>query len=270
MGDRIVFLGTGGDAIVVGKQYRASGGIIIESGESQIHIDPGPATLAMARMYDVNLRENTAILVSHNHINHANDANAVISAMTHNGMDKKGVLISSKSTLRGDEKEIPFINHFYRDCVEKYIMVEKYSKIGIRDIDIICTPTKHSDPSTVGFMLSCHGYTMGYTSDTDYSDDLAEAFKGTDILIMNVPYPRGIADEHNLNSEDAAKLIDRVRPKLAVITHFGVKMLQADPLYEAREIQKATKVQTLCAKDGLVINPVSFSSSVKQKDLKSY
>jgi len=47
-------------------------------------------------------------------------------------------------------------------------------------------------------------------------------------------------------------------------------MLQAEPLYESREIQKTTGIQVIAAKDGMTINPVSFSATVRQKNLKSY
>ena len=46
---KIIFLGTGGDSIVVGKQLRASGGIILQIDDNQFHIDPGPGALVRAR-----------------------------------------------------------------------------------------------------------------------------------------------------------------------------------------------------------------------------
>ena len=74
----IIFLGTAGSSAVVGKQLRASGGIILQVEELQFHLDPGPGALAKAKEFGVNLHHNTAILVSHNHINHCNDVNVVI------------------------------------------------------------------------------------------------------------------------------------------------------------------------------------------------
>ena len=74
----VIFLGTGGDSYVIGKQLRASGGIILQLDEDQYHIDPGPGSLVMARESGINLRANTALFVTHNHLNHANDINAVI------------------------------------------------------------------------------------------------------------------------------------------------------------------------------------------------
>ena len=73
----IIFLGTGGDSYVVGRQIRASGGIILQIGDDQFHIDPGPGSLVMAKQAGINLRANTAVVVTHNHLNHCNDINAV-------------------------------------------------------------------------------------------------------------------------------------------------------------------------------------------------
>ncbi|MDP7476371.1 MAG: hypothetical protein QF655_01925, partial [Candidatus Woesearchaeota archaeon] len=54
----IIFLGTGGDSYVVGKQLRASGGIILQINDDQYHIDPGPGALVMAKETGINLRAN--------------------------------------------------------------------------------------------------------------------------------------------------------------------------------------------------------------------
>ena len=48
MENKITFLGTGGDAFVIGKQIRASGGIILQAEGLQFHIDPGPGALVKA------------------------------------------------------------------------------------------------------------------------------------------------------------------------------------------------------------------------------
>ena len=47
-------------------------------------------------------------------------------------------------------------------------------------------------------------------------------------------------------------------------------MVKSDPLYEAREIQKETKVQTIAAKDGMVLNPVSYSVYQGQRTLHAF
>ena len=80
--DRIVFLGTSGDSSVTAKQQRASGGFVLQIGELQFHIDPGPGALVRAKEFGINARATSAVLVTNNHLNHAHDVNAVVDAIT--------------------------------------------------------------------------------------------------------------------------------------------------------------------------------------------
>lgn len=270
----IIFLGTAGDEYSVGKQIRASGGIIIRSGSLQFHIDPGPGALVKAREYGVNLRENTVVLVSHSHINHCNDVNAVLAAMSRNGLDTKGVLLASDSVVNGSEESgiSPCVTRFHRKCVERVITVKPGQRIGIENAEIQVLPAYHGDKSAVGFKIITPEFVVAYSSDTKYSKDLAEHYRKSDILILNTVHPSNSAegDSGNLSSADAAKIASKAKPKLLIVTHFGSKILNADPLYEAREIQKATGIQVLAATDGMVINPVSYSANARQRTLNAF
>ncbi|MBR9676409.1 hypothetical protein GOV05_05355 [Candidatus Woesearchaeota archaeon] len=271
MGDeKIIFLGVGGDSYIVGKQVLSSGGIIICLEDDQFHVDPGPGSLVKAKQYDVNIRENTAVFVSHAHINHASDTNAVISAMTHSGADKKGVLVTNKTALKGEGDLSSVITSFHKDCVEKVIIAEPGTKLGINSTDIVATPTKHSDPNAVGYKFFTPKFVLSIVSDTEYSKEVADSHHGSDIIILNVVNPSGVSKKNQMNTDDAVKFLKRAQPSLAVITHFGVKMLAADPINEARTIQKDSKVQVIAAKDGMVINPQSYSATIRQKTLNLY
>lgn len=263
----IIFLGTAGDSYVVGKQIRASGGIILQFGSNQFHIDPGPGSLNMAKQCNVNIRANTALLVSHNHLNHANDVNAVISAMTYNGFDKRGVLVGNNSVINGSDDKRPFLQDFYKDCVEKFVVLEEGQKVGINEVEIKALKARHSEKTT-GFKFFTPLYTLCYTSDTKYSIDLVEQYKNSNILILNVTYLKKDRQNEGLCKEDAIKIINEVKPRLAVITHFGLDFIKADPMYEIREIKKETDVQVVAATDGMVINPVSYSANQGQRTLR--
>jgi len=264
-----MFLGTAGDSFVVSKQLRSSAGIIVRSGDNQFHIDPGPGSLVRAKEFDVNLRANTAIIATHKHLGHCNDVNAVIDAMTYSGFDKKGVLITNQTVVNGTADMIPYLTKYHAGCVERIVIVEPGKRVGIQDVEITACPAKHSDPHGFGIKMFTRDFVLGYTGDTAYTAELGEAYKGTDILIMNVSHPSGIKGKDEMNTDDAIKLIKKVNPRLAIITHFGLKMLKADPIYEARIIQRETGIQVIAAKDGMVINPVSYSAKSKQKTLLS-
>ncbi|MEE9525313.1 MAG: MBL fold metallo-hydrolase [Candidatus Woesearchaeota archaeon] len=268
--NKITFLGTAGDSYVAGKQIRASGGLIVRMGEIQLHIDPGPGALTRANEYGINIRANTAVLVSNSSLLHSNDTNAVIDAMTYGGIDKKGVLVANKSVVDGTESEKPIITNLHKSFVERIVVMDKGQRLGIENVEIHALPAIGADPNGIGFKLLAPDFTLVYSSDTKYSKDLIKEYHGADILILNIPEPGEEKVEHQLNSESAIKLIKGVNPKLVIINHFGIKMIKADPLYEGREIQKATGVQVIIAKDGLTISPGSYSAKSDQKRLNTY
>jgi len=266
----LVFLGTGGDSYVVGKQLRASGGFVLQVDENQFHIDPGPNALQRAKECGVNLRATTAIFVSSNSIFHANDVNAVIDAMTYSGFDKNGVLVASKSVFQGNESQSPYLQNFYRGCLERTISMEAGKRIGINDVEVQAMPARNADASAIGFKFFTPYFTLAYSSDTKYSIDVAEAYKGSHILILNVPTNNKKHTGFNLSTEDAVKFIQKVQPRLAIIQHFGIDMVKSDPIYEAREIQRQTNVQTIAAKDGMTLNPLSYAVDQGQRTLHAF
>jgi ribonuclease BN (tRNA processing enzyme) len=270
MSSSIIFLGTGGDSIVVGKQLRASGGIILKVKDTQFHIDPGPGAVVRALENGINLRANTAVLASHNHLNHAADLNAIIDAMTYGGLDKIGILVGNKTVLEDQPTVKSYLTEFHKKLMERIMVLTTGKRIAIEDVEIEALPANHSDPETVGFKFYTPEFTLSYSADTSYSRDLINKYKESDILILNVVAPQGEKTKNHLNSDDAIKIIDKVNPKLAVITHFGIKMIKANPLYEGRYIQSETGIQVLTAKDGMRISPFSYSAKSPQKRLGQF
>ena len=266
---KITFLGTGGDNYVISKCIRNSSGIVVEYGDIQFHIDPGPNSLLMAKNNGINLRATTAIICTTPKISHCNDVNAVISAMTYNGVDVKGVLVGTKTLVNGDEQNKPFLQDFFMNCVEKVIVVGPDKKIGIESVDIhFLEAEDYCD--TVGLKMYLPDLVIGYPSDTSYSDKIAKQYEGSDILILNVVNPSGVKAKHQMSTDGAIKFINKVKPQLAILTHFGKAMLEEDPIVEARIIHRATGCQVLAAVDGQSISPSSYSANAKQKSLKNY
>ena len=261
---QIIFLGSGGGRKVTSAQTRATGGFVIQVDDEQIHVDPGVGAVVRAAQFGVDISNTTIILVSHFHIDHSNDANAIINAITFGGKEKKGVLITGKFEDDGN------LTTFHKNAVNKYIKLKPGDKTEVGKIIIKATKTKGHDVESVGYKIFTPKFVLGYTSDTSYFPGLTEEFKGCDIMIMNTLKPKGMKLKGHMNSDDIVKLLKNVRPKLAILQHFGSSMLKANPVYEAREIQKQSGVQTIAAQDGLVVDTLSYSTKLKQKTMNLY
>ena len=160
-------------------------------------------------------------------------------------------MIANESFVNGTA-EGHYLSSRHKKMLERVLSVSPEKKIGIEHIEIHTLKTK-SDNGAIGYKLFTPKFVLSYSGDTGYSQEVIKQYENSDILILNVTRPFSERSERCLNSEDAVKAIKRVNPRLAVITHFGGKMIAADPLYESREIQKQTGVQVIAAKDGLVV-----------------
>ena len=263
---KITFLGTGGDNYLIGKCLRNSGGIVIQNGNLQFHIDPGPNSIMMAKNTGINVRETTAVICTNPKLLHCADLNSVIYAMTYGGMDIKGVLVTTKPILEGTDKEIPLLLNSSRDSVEKIILADSEKRIGIENVDIQFHAT--TNPNVVGMKIFMPDVIIGYSSDTAYSETIANQYRKVDILILNVLNPTGVKEHGEMSTDDAIKFIQKVRPQLTIFTGFGKAMLEQDPILEARRAHNETGCQVLAAIDGQTVSPASYSAGSKQKRLK--
>ncbi|HLP80197.1 MAG TPA: MBL fold metallo-hydrolase [Acidobacteriota bacterium] len=263
---RIVFLGTAGDSIVMGKQLRASGGIYFEHESLKLLINPGPGTLVRAKQFDIALREIDGVLVTHSSILSSNDVNATVDAITNGGLDKKGVVVSTPAALDGSATISPLLSSSSVANLEKIVRLNIGDKVALNDIEIMPTPTQHSDPSRIGFMLICPEVKISYVGDSAYAKKLVRAHAQTDVLIVNLPNLTAKTD--SMGVAEATQLISEIQPGIAIITGFGIKVVEADILNIVRNIQQQTKVQTVAAKDGLSIDPQSYVKLTEQTKLQ--
>jgi phosphoribosyl 1,2-cyclic phosphodiesterase len=248
----IIFCGTGGARFVVLKQLRATGGFIVK-GKANIYFDPGPGALLRSLKLKQNLWKLDAVAISHAHIDHSNDSNLIIEAMTNGGQRKRGVLIASNSALEGNERFDRVVSAYHQNMVERKHIVKPGDKLSIKGVEIEATPTKHEDESGVGFKLTSDGRTIGYTGDTDYLPAFGKVFSGCDYLILNNLKPVGCHYPGHLDSELSIRILKEAKPKKAIIQHFGMGMLRAGPEAEARLIERKSGVETIAARDGMIV-----------------
>ena len=261
---KITFLGTGGGRYVLINQLRATGGFIIESKNLNMIIDPGPGTLVRAKQFHNNLTKLNCIFVSHCHPDHYTDLEMVIEAMSLGVKKKRGVLISNENVIKGGKEYRPVVSNYHLDILEKIYILKPNEEISFLNTKLKTTKCSHGEEKCIGFVLEDEKK-IGYTADGGYYEGQEDYFKSCDCLIINCLRPRNSEPYGHMNVDKAKILIEKVKPKLAILQHFGMKMLFGVAEREAKWISRETEVETVAARDGQV-----FELNEKEKTLENY
>ncbi len=248
--NEIVFLGSGGGRVVLIRQLRATGGFRLHLDGVRIHVDPGPGALVRCAEFREDPKAD-AILVSHAHLDHYLDVPAIIEAST-DGMlakEKKLVLFASEKYL-GDG----LLDEYHASALGKTAAALDGTKVELDGgVTIESFELKHTEPSCVGFKFSFSKGAISYISDTAYFPELASHLE--DITILNLLRPDGMAFPGHMCSNEAVKLLSGAKrsnkPKLVLMSHMGLRMLNAGPESEAIKISKAAGVRTVAVREGM-------------------
>lgn len=248
--NEIKFLGTAGARFVVTKQMRNSGGIWLDIENTKILIDPGPGCLirCLNSKPKIMPKELNGIILTHRHIDHSNDINIMVEAMTNGGFNKKGILFAPEDCLSKD----PVILEYLRNYLDKIELLKEEKSYNIGNIKF-STPIKHiHGVETYGLNIFGENYQISIISDTKYFEDLEEKYKG-DILIINVVLLKNHNKIMHLSINDVEKIIRANNPKLCIITHFGMTILKNRPWEIAKNLSKKTHKKVIAANDGMSI-----------------
>ena len=251
--DHLKFLGTAGARHVVATQLRHSGGLVYTLGGFRLWVDPGPGALvrALASRPRVDPAHVDALLLSHRHLDHAGDATAVVEAMTGGGWKRRASLLAPADALDGE----PVVFRYAQALPARVERLRAGGSWLLANGITLATPLAHDHGvETYGYRLTAPGVSVGHVVDTFWMDALPEAYAGVEVLLVNTTRLQG-GDRRllHLGADDAERLIAAVRPRLAVLTHFGMQLVREGPERVALAIAERTGVPTLAARDGMTL-----------------
>jgi len=244
--DTITFLGTGGARIVVANQILASGGLWLNLSGTEILVDPGPGCIVQSTKRKLRADKLSAIILSHRHLDHSGDVNIMAEAMTQGGFKHRGWLFAPADTLEGE----PVIFSYLKNYLEGIEILKEGKSYSIGNISFI-TPVRHIHlVETYGMLFRTPEHTFSYIADTRYFDGLCRSYGG-ELLIINVVFlePNPVID--HLSVPDAKRIIIALKPKVAILTHFGMSMWRAKPWEIAQRLSQETGVRVTSARDGM-------------------
>ncbi|MBS3762956.1 MAG: MBL fold metallo-hydrolase [Planctomycetes bacterium] len=252
--DTVKFLGTAGARFVMAKQIRYSAGTFLRLRDTSIMLDPGPGTLTRCAKAKpkVDPESLDAIIVTHAHIDHSNDLNVLIDAMTRGGWQKQGKVFAPQKCLEGPDR---VLLNYVRDFPNKIVSLEPETDYEVGDVQFSTSVRHHHSVDTYGIKFHRQAGALSFLVDTQYFDGLAEAYEGADILILNVVrrVPHSSGNVLHLTLEQAEKVIEHVRPRKAILTHFGMTMVKAKPWELADKMAQKTGIEVKAASDGMMM-----------------
>ncbi|MEW5806543.1 MAG: MBL fold metallo-hydrolase [Acidobacteriota bacterium] len=257
MADFIKFLGTAGARYVVAKQLRSSAGVFLNLKGKKIILDPGPGTLVRcaASKPKIDVAALDAVILSHLHIDHTNDVNILIDAMTEGGLKKRGVLFAPPECLHGENA---IVLNYLRSFLQEIVMLEEDRSYCLGDLSFMTSINLDHNVQTYGMKFDLKSQKLSFIVDTKFFPGLIENFEDSDILVINVvrasTYDRlGIprTEIPHLSLDDAKKIVLAIKPKKVVLTHFGMTLLKAKPWEMAQRMSDETGIEIIAASDGL-------------------
>ncbi len=249
---KVKFLGTAGARYVMATQLRSSAGIYLEEGGKKMVLDPGPGTLVRMAKSRPRLAPSKldAVILSHIHLDHSGDVNALLDAVTEGAKRKRGVLLAPSEAVEGEDR---VVFRYLLGAVEVLRMEpEGVHEIGGVKVETSC-PHRHG-VETYGIKIPFEGGKMCFLVDTAFFEDLKSCYSDCTHLVVNTVLRECNPKIKHLCVENVEALALSLRPELLIMTHFGMGMLRAKPWEVAEELSARTGVEIRAAYDGFTLN----------------
>ena len=244
--DTITFLGTAGARFMVIKQLAASGGLWLNLNGTEILVDPGPGSIVQATKRKLSAEKLSAIILSHRHLDHSADVNIMIEAMTQGGFKRHGWLFAPADALESE----PIIFSYLKSNLDGIEVLKEGKSYSVGNVSF-STPIRHVHPvETYGILFKDAKHAFAYIADSRYFDGLCQSYN-SELLIINVVLLEAKQHIDHLSVPDVEHIITELKPKVAILTHFGMTIWQAKPWEIAERLSQQTGVKVLAARDGM-------------------
>jgi phosphoribosyl 1,2-cyclic phosphodiesterase len=230
---------------MVAKQLAASGGLYLEDGNARISLDPGPGAIVQYSKRKVDLTKLDAIVISHRHLDHSNDVNVMIEAMTEGGFRHRGRLFCPGDALEGDPVVFRYLRHFPQEIV----VLQPETEYNVNGLAFTTTPRHKHQVETYGFRF---GDRLGWVTDTEYYDGIAEQHRA-EVMIIHLVLLQCREGLPHLCLDDAERIIRDAKPRLAILTHYGMTVWRAHPWEIAADLTQRLGIEVKAARDGMVL-----------------
>jgi ribonuclease BN (tRNA processing enzyme) len=238
------FVGSG-DSFGSGGRFQTC--ILVDGPGSRFAIDFGTSSLIALAQQGIEHNSIDAILLTHLHGDHCGGVPFLLIDAMLGARRSRPLTIAGPRDLRARMDGI-------REALfpGSHVMTPKFEVDWIemepgrahRVLDLVVTPqparhTRETNPTAL--RVEVGGKVVTYTGDTEWTDEVAEAARGADLLIAESYFYDKLVPWH-MNYPDITAHATRVGARRVILTHMSREMLA-----------RAEAVPEECARDGLVI-----------------
>lgn len=215
-----------------------------------ILIDPGPGSLVRIFEFKKDPGQLDGIVLSHRHLDHVADVASVVESATWSNTRKLDFLLAPQDAIEGDDPVVlKYTKQGFKEIWQTELEKEyQYETINIRPI------VEHIHKGAITFSLefSSKGKRFIFVPCGRFYQEMLHSYTpNPDLMVFNTTFTRPNLKQYHLSAVDVEKIIQEVKPKKAVITHYSVEMLKENPEKVAKNLTDRTGIQVIAAKDGL-------------------
>jgi ribonuclease BN (tRNA processing enzyme) len=228
---------------------RASPGLLLLSGSSQILIDSGPGALRRLLEAGFTYRDVDLILYTHIHPDHTADLVPILFACKYGDLPRE----KEMTIIGGPGFKLFFdkINELYGAWIKPetyHLTVKEISSkpILFGEMKILSAPMAHL-PGSVGYRIEWQGEkSIVISGDTDYSENIVNLASEADLLVLECSFPDTKKVEGHLTPSLAGKIARKSGCKKLLLTHLYPVCDQHDILKQCQQIYQG---QIILAED---------------------
>jgi ribonuclease BN (tRNA processing enzyme) len=250
----LVVLGSGTSVF---HPRRAAAGFWLQTETGSMLLDCGsdaPHRMAAENLDWLNL---DAIWISHLHLDHCGGLAPFLFGLRHAPGIEQRTKPLKIFACEGARKFLQAIDesHNYKLFQQRFpIEIQEFSASEEKAFEMIpglkaeTFSTPHRRESLAIRLTDSNGKTVVYTSDTGYSEDVAQFSRGADLLILECSFYRDKPIATHLELTEAMSMAQIAEPRTLVLTHFYPEWDAVDLEAEAKKLWSG---ETIAARDGL-------------------
>ncbi|MDM8536624.1 MBL fold metallo-hydrolase [Desulfobacterales bacterium HSG17] len=231
-----------GSGTCVPSLKRSSCSLLMETGRSKLLFDCGPGTMRRLLEAGVEIYDISFIFLSHFHPDHSSELIPFLFANKYPDGSRRKIPLTIAAG-KGFSTFFEGLKKVYKHWIDLpsqlFSILEMDNKNPdsrvFNDFKLDTVPVEHNDESIAFKITGSSGVSAVYSGDTDYSENLIELSKDSNILICESALPDALKVKGHLTPSLAGKIADQAGVKSLVLTHFYPECDLSDIKQECRK-----------------------------------